>query len=204
MKKGKTRRNLLLAGMICLLFALFIPGIHADAASKATKIKYETKYLSNAKEYLIVKGLNKKGKTVWTYKTKKYDQTQLDQVGCTVHGSRVYVFEGTNVRCLNKSTGKKLWVCKKVSPAGYEYTFDSSNNLYLIGGMDDYVYKISSKGKIVWKTDISSTDDYYPTKLKCKNKKLTITFAAGGDDFEGVYKHNVVLKMSNGKIQSYK
>jgi outer membrane protein assembly factor BamB len=198
----------MIAGFVVILLVLFIPRINVKAATKATKIKYKTiyEYEGMATEKLTVKGFDSKGKVVWKYTTKKFMQAQLEQVACVVKKSRVYVFAGNKVICFKKSTGKKLWVCKNVSPAGYKYTFDSSNNLYLVGYFCDDIYKISSKGKVLWKTNVKSTGNYLPIKLKCKGKKLIIKYEESLNDYnyDCSINHRVVLSRSTGKILSYK
>lgn len=199
-------KRLLTLVVLCLSLGLFFGGGHAEAAGKAVKVKSSIQYTKNSKVKMTVKGVDKKGKIVWTYKTKSKMATELSPVMCKTKGSRVYIFEGAKVRVVKKSTGKKLWVSKKISPAGHVIAIDSKYNLYVTGYYDTVIYKVSSKGKTVWKSDISKTQNYWPTKIKLTKNKVKITYDANMLDANGpsTSSHFVTLSAKTGKILSYK
>lgn len=201
MKKKNCQKSLLL--LLFLLVGICLSGAPAQAAGgKAVKVK-STRTYSNYMEQMTVRGVNKNGKTIWKYTTKRYNATELNSTQCVVHKNRVYVFEGSTLKVFKKSNGKKIWVRKNITPEGYVLTFDGQNNLYVIGYYDDTVYKISSKGKILWKTDISSTGNYWPYKLKCKNNKLFIYFEANTANWDATGTHLAKLSKKTGKLITY-
>lgn len=150
---------------------------------------------------MTIKGLDSKKKVVWKYVTNKHAATELDSTYCIrrKNKNKVYVFDGRKVVLLRKTDGKKLWTTK-ASPAGHIYKFDSKENLYVTGCYDDNVYKISAKGKRVWKTNVSETKNYWPEKIKKSGNNVTITYKANEKDAEGKNKHKVVFDAKTGKI----
>ena len=57
-------------------------------------------------------------------------------------------------------------------PAGHIFGFDRYDNLYVTGYYDKYVYKISTKGKIIWKTNTFRTGNYWPYKVTASGTML--------------------------------
>lgn len=201
MKKKSYRKLILL--FLCMLAGAYLFSVPAHAAGgKATKVK-ATRIHGQSTEYMMIRGINAKKKTVWKYKTKTCPATQLTQTKCVVRKNRVYIFEGSTLRVVKKSNGKKLWIRKNITLAGHMLTFDSKNNLYIIGYYEDTVYKISSKGKILWQTDISETGNIWPYKLKCKNNKLVIYFENNEKNWDSSGNHVVKLSKKTGKLLNY-
>lgn len=195
-------RFLFVLGLCILMAGIFSPEVRVEAASKKA-VAVKTVQSNGRKERLTVRGVDKKGKTVWQFRTKSYSRMQCSLTYCLVKGKRVYVFESGKVTALNKSTGKKIWTCKKITKAGYAACADGNNNIYVTGFLDDNVYKINSKGKIVWKTDVAKTGNYWAYKMKYQSGKVTVTYDAGSTDYEGTKTHKVILKSADGKILKY-
>ena len=169
-----------------------------QAKSKVTKVTITRSY-PNDYEIATIRGIDKHKHTVWVYKTKKYPATELDCTGYMVHGNYVYVYEGNKLVALNKQTGKKLWTLKNVNFSSSIYTFDKSNNLYIVGYYGNTLYKISTKGKVKWHKHLDSTKCFWPYGIKISGSKIRVYFLNSEDkDADGSY--YVWLKCSNGKI----
>lgn len=155
--------------------ATCVGAINVDAASKAVKVSHKTTY-NNLKEQMVVKGKDAKGKVVWTYKTGKYDLTELSRTTCKTKNDRVYIFEDEKLTVLKKSNGKKIF-SKKVNAGGSPTVYiDKNYNFYIVGYYGSTVYKYNSKGEKVWETDFSDTNSYWPYKMSLSNGQLTVNF----------------------------
>lgn len=62
------------------------------------------------------------------------------------------------------------------------------------------MYKISAKGKVIWKTSLKNTKNSGPYQLKCKNNKIYIYYEMGQNDSYDT--HLIILYMSTGNIYS--
>ena len=102
-----------------------------------------------------------------------------------------------------KKDGKQLWTAKKVSPAGHLCKFDKNDNLYVTGYYDNYVYKISTKGKILWKTNTSKANNYWPYKINISGNQMTILYEMNNNDDSSEKTHKIVFNIKNGKILKY-
>lgn len=200
----KKKRSKLMMGMFFLLLTLAL-GVVPVQAAKRKAVKVQSKITrSSSKMSMTVRGLDSKGKQVWRHKTGKYPATELDMVRCVVRKQKVYIFAGSKLTVLRKTDGKKLWTVNNISPAGYMLTFDKSDNLYVTGYYEDIIFKISRNGRILWKTDISKTGNYWPHNLKVSGSKLTIPYGACTKPPYNNRKHRVILSTKTGKIISYK
>lgn len=198
--KKKIRQILLT--LLLFVFSILIISIPTQAAKPAaTTVKSKTSY-SNSKEFMTVRGLGAKKKVVWKYVTKKYTATELPRTKCIVHKDKVYVFESSKIVVLRKKDGKQLWTSKKVSPAGHLCKFDKNNNLYITGYYDNYVYKVSTKGKILWKANTSKANNYWPYKINISGNQMTILYEMNNND-SSEKTHKIVFNIKNGKILKY-
>lgn len=185
--------------MLFILICIIIVG--ADSTSvfaktnKVVKVKIEGKY-GNYKQWHIISGVDKSGKTIWKYRTKKYVATELDATTCKVYKNSVIIFENGKFRKLDKQTGKVIIKGKKTIIPAYSITFtcDKNGNIYAAGYYDNSVYKISPKGKVLWKTNVQKTEKYWPYKLKFSNGKLKVWY--DGSLSPGY----IIFKGKNGKI----
>lgn len=168
--------------------------------TKVTSVRYKKYIRGQYRESCTVRGLNKSGQTVWKYTTPLFPETELNNTKCITKETRVYVFEGSTLKVLNKATGKKLWSLKNI-PTGEPLTiFDNNGNLYTIGYYQNVMYKISAKGKVIWKTSLKNTKNSGPYQLKCKNNKIYIYYEMGQNDSYDT--HLIILYMSTGNIYS--
>lgn len=203
LKTNQTRKPAVwaAAALCAMLLSLLLLAMTAQAATKAVKVK--TYRSSGSTERMAVVGYDGSGKAVWKFRTASYPTAQCAYTKCLLRGSRVYVFEKNKVTALAKATGRKLWVCKNITVAGQCAAIDSNQNVYVTGYMEDVVYKINAKGKIVWKKDVSATGNYWPYKVTYKNGKLTVDYDANISDPNCKKSHRVIFKASNGKILKY-
>lgn len=170
---------------------------------KVVKVTYKRykEYIKNEyKEKSLIKGLNKYNQVIWKYTTPYFAESESNRTKCIVNGKIVYVFEGSALRTLNKSNGKKLWYLKGIPDNDPITTFDNKGNLYAMDPLKNKVYKISSKGKITWKKSLVSTGNKNPFQLKYKKNKLYIYYEIGKNDKYS--SHVTILNTSNGKIVS--
>ena len=199
-KKSTGNRPIFILLMLLLIIAMAIP---AQAAKRtATTVTSKTSY-KNFKEYMTVQGRDSKKKTVWRYVTKKYPATELRFTKCVVRKDMVYIFEKSKVTALRKKDGKRLWSRSKISVAGHILGFDKSNNLYVTGYYDKYIYKVSSKGKILWKADTDKTGNYWPYKVTVSGNNVTVWYEKNSRNVYSKKKHKVILNVKNGRIVKY-
>lgn len=184
----------------CLEF-MFSMSIQA-ASPKATSVKFKRSFISG-KESMLVQGLDAQKKVVWTYRTKKYRAAQLTPTKGILRGNKVYVLEGTKIIVLRKKDEKKIWSLSGISPASHIVGFDKNDNIFITGYLDDYVYRISSKGKLLWKTNVSTTKNYWPIKISCSGNKITVTYERNVNDTHQTKSHKIILSVKTGKILSY-
>ena len=188
---------------LLFLFSILIISVPAQAAGpEATTVKFKTSY-TNSKERMIVRGLDANKQAVWKYVTKKYTATELPKTKYIVRKDKVYIFDNSKIVVLRKKDGKQLWTAKKVSPAGHLCKFDKNGNLYVTGYYDQTVYKVSKKGKILWKTNISKTGNYWPYKITVSRNKITVLYECSPDDYSSDKTHKIVFNSKNGKIIKY-
>ena len=188
---------------LLFLFSILIISVPAQAAGpEATTVKFKTSY-TNSKERMIVRGLDANKQAVWKYVTKKYTATELPKTKCIIRKDTVYIFDNSKIVVLRKKDGKKLWTVKKVSPAGHLCKFDKNDNLYVTGYYDNYVYKISTKGKILWKTNASKANNYWPYKISIYGNQITILYEMNDNDDSSEKTHKIVFNIKNGKILKY-
>ena len=198
--KKKIRQILLT--LLLFVFSILIISIPTQAAKPAaTTVKSKTSY-ANSKESMTVRGLDAKKKVVWKYVTKKYTATELPRTKCIVRKDKVYVFESSKIVVLRKKDGKQLWTAKKVSAAGHLCKFDKNDNLYVTGYYDNYVYKVSTKGKILWKTNASKANNYWQYKISISGNQMTILYEMNNND-SSEKTHKIVFNIKNGKILKY-
>ena len=199
-KKSTGKRPIFILLMLLLIIAMAIP---AQAAKRtATTVTSKTSY-KNFKEYMTVQGRDSKKKTVWKYVTKKYPATELRYTKCVVRKDVVYIFEKSKVTALRKKDGKRLWSRSKISVAGHILGFDKSNNLYVTGYYDKYIYKVSSKGKILWKANTDKTGNYWPYKVTVSGNNVTVWYEMNSRNVYSKKKHKVILNVKNGRILKY-
>lgn len=199
--KKKSRKSLLTVLLFVLLSVVMTLPVQASKRTAST-VSSKTTY-KNSKEFMTVRGLDSKKRAVWKYVTKKYPATELSSTKCVVRKDKIYIFENSKIVALRKKDGKKLWTANKISPAGHVYRFDKNNNLYVTGYYDNFIYKVSAKGKVLWKANISSTGNYWPYKITVSGNKLTILYEMNSKDYSSQTKHKVVLNTKNGKLVKY-
>lgn len=174
-KKNKLFSLLFFSGLMCI-FCLCPQNVYA-ASEKAQTVKM-TRRNKGEHIFAVIKGQNKKNKTVWRFKTKSYVAPWGDPIKCVIHKDRVYVFEVNKLTVLKKATGKKLWTLNTSYIAEYESVF-KGNYLYLIG-MSGPLQKVNSKGKVIWSTQ--PCDCWWHGDMKVKKGKITVKHDAFDDD----------------------
>ncbi len=152
---------------------------------------------------MTVRGLDSRSRLVWKYTTKSYPATELKQITCLVRADKVYVFESSKVIAFRKKDGRRLWSTSKISPAGHIFGFDRYDNLYVTGYYDKYVYKISTKGKIIWKTNTFRTGNYWPYKVTASGNYVTILYDMNSRNYSSRKVHKIIFNMRNGRIVRY-
>ncbi len=149
---------------VCVIFAglQLIPVSTVSAADKVTKVAGTEAY-SGGKEYGVITGKTSSGKTVWTYKTKKYTPVQLPCYSYAVKGNRVYVLDYGKLVILNKQTGKAKNRSKRYGHLrGMAMTvIDKKGNIYLQSMYDSHIYSFSKKAKLRWSIDLKDSDSRY-------------------------------------------
>lgn len=170
--------------ILCVMFAILIgfSGIAFSqqttyAKEKVTKVTYTTK-TKNYKECMIVKGLSSKKKVLWSYKTPYRILAQCSTFKCIVKKNRVYVFDYLRLLILNKNNGKRLYTVKNTPECGHFATVTNKYNCYEIGYIgknSGRLYKISPKGKIIYKSAKISKYSYgWPTSIKVSGKYVYV------------------------------
>lgn len=167
---------------------------------KVTSKRYKEYVKKEYKEKSVVKGLNQYNQVIWKYTTPYFMESEFNHTKCITNGKKVYVFEGTALKVLNKSNGKKLWYLKGIPDNDPLTTFDSNGDLYAMDSLKNKVYKISYKGKITWKTSLLSTGNKNPYQLKYKKNKLYIYYEIGKNNKYN--SHVTILNIKTGKIVS--
>lgn len=203
MKKRKTM--LFVLAILIVLFLAPYKGSTVQAAKlKVTKVTMKEFYNNDTgKAFYKFYGKTKKGKTVWVYKTKKYDAFHMSAVSWKLHKNKVVIFEKGKLVKLNKQTGKCIFKAKKPfvkDGYGLVIGFDSKECIYVHSFFHSEVYKLTPKGKVIWKKDICKNYDYGDVaSITVKNGKVKVKCARVVDDaFE--YGHYVILSAKTGKI----
>lgn len=196
LKKFKPALVLCLAVMLaCVMSTPMI----ASAAAKAVKVKATR--TSGSTEQMTVKGLTKSNKVVWKYTTKKYSAVELNRTKCKVHGTKVYIFDGSSLRIVKKSTGAKVSVTKDITSAGHVVGFDASGNIYVTGYYDTVLYKIAPKGGMLWKSDYSNTGKEWAKKITATATTVTVTCDSSDSNPGESGNYKVVFSADTGIIQ---
>ncbi|MBQ1394006.1 MAG: hypothetical protein IIY81_10855 [Lachnospiraceae bacterium] len=216
-KKKSIRVSLVFVLVLCLSFS-FCGKTNASAKdtvvrvriiknvsvkNKVVKIKViEKEQNKNYKFYGIVKGIDKKGRVVWQYRTPKESAGEISCVLCKVKGNSVYIVTASRLIRLNKKTGKKICDVKNENLAGATSLNIQKNGIcYITTYYDNTMVKISKNGKIYWKTNFNHTKYYWPYKVKIQKKKLVVWFDAAMDDTAKI-PHKMVISKKSGKIVS--
>ena len=168
------------------------------SSKKVVKIKDKGICLKNAKGYHILTGITADGTKVWKYKTKKVTFTELDDIAYKIVGNYVYLFEYGNFVKIKKDTGKVV-VKKKnkvFKVGGVTFNTDKKGNAYAQGYYSNVVFKVSPKGKVLWKKDISKTGYYWAYKIKIGKNAIKVVYC--GDSGSGT----ITYSQKNGKIIS--
>lgn len=172
---------LLISCLSVVLFIVFCNPMNVSAAGKNKAISVHTKIAGKIKQGAyyqagIIKGVNKKGKTVWKYKTKYGLAVDGDSVTCFTKKDKVYIVAGGKIVVLKKTNGKKLLTIN----TSYHYNplldTDKYENIYVIELYPSQLSKYSSSGKLLWKTTEYFGRNY---KLKYKNGKIIIKCEEG-------------------------
>lgn len=190
--------------IVAIIFMLLLAGIpqkNVQAADKnACKVTISRKE-NKGMERAIIYGKNKAGKVIWKYRTSTQPIGDLDKIEYFINGKYVYIFDYSTLIKVRKKDGKRMWRVKKVIPDGRTVCFDSKGNIYICGYYDIKIYKVSSKGKIVWKTNFEKTSLFWPHKMKYN--KGTIKIYCGGSLKDYSIHHFLYINASNGKIKKY-
>lgn len=188
--------------LVLFLLCLFALPISVQAKDTVTKVTSK-QYYKNNKQYSVISGKTKKGKTVWKYKTSQCTATELNSTGFKVKGSYVYMIDNTTYIKLKKQTGKVVYKKKfKSSYVGWSPSMyvDGSGNLYSIGYYSSRLVKFSPKGKVLWTSNIGR-NYYWPYKITASGSKVTVYFENGK---KAGQRGKVMINTKTGKISSYK
>lgn len=190
-----------------LLVSVCFLNFHNTAMAKTeNKVKVVSK-----REYKMVKGIpkestvvkgKKNGKTIWTFKTGKYEAAQLDRTYCYVKKNRVYIFEDNKITVLNQKNGKKVFSKKYKGVSGNAVKIDDKGNIYTSLYFEPTVTKISPKGKRVWQKDLSKKGLFWSGPIQIKGGKVIIKYYASDKDLDrgGV----ITLRAKDGKVLKVK
>ena len=171
------------------------------SSKKVVKIEDKEIFTKNYyKSYHVLTGVTANGTKVWKYKTAKNYVTELSSVGFKIVGKYVYVFDYGKFIKIKKDTGKVVFKKKNnvFKIGGIVLNADAQGNAYAQGYYSDVVFKISPKGKVLWKTDMSKTGYYWPYKIKIGKNKIKVIYC--GDTGSGTITYN----KKTGKIISKK
>ena len=180
-ERKQTKLQSVLRVMLC--FALILGMVSASAisadAATVTKVKRKQTY-SGGFEYNTISGYTSSNKKVWSLKLKKVSATQVSQVNAKMRGNYLYVTWGRHFYRLNVQTGKVMVTKKKLfkyTPGGAAMYIDASGNLYIVGYLSRDLYKVSPKGKILWKKSLDNSL-CWPYKIQQKGDNIQLTFEA--------------------------
>ena len=207
MKMKKYIKYVIMTAIVLCLAIVFIGNTMLDAKSKVVTVKTTTKTPTkenNVKMYGVVKGLDKNGKVVWTYRTPKETPTEISCVLCKTKGNSVYVVTAGRFIRLKKSNGKEVCNVKNVDFSGAT-TLDVQNGVcYTSAYYGNYLLKISKDGEILWKTGFDTTKYFWPYKVKVTKKKVKVWFD-NSYHYENVkLPHIMTMDKKTGKILSGK
>ena len=207
----KLKKRTWIMAMFAIMGAIFLmfPSKLSVRAATPKVVKVEMKvfyYDSQYKECYKLYGKTKSGKTVWTYKTKKYNSTEISYISWKKWKNQVVIFENGYLIKLNLQNGKRILKTKKpLDDGGYQcFCIDRKGNIYVQGWYGGNVYKISPKGKVIWKKDVSKKYELlWPEKITIKNGKVKVKCSRviGSEIDDG---HYVLLNAKNGKILKVK
>lgn len=184
-------------GSVVFLMCVLLGAVPVSAKTTVSKVTC-TRVDKNGRQYFVMYGKTSTGKKVWKYTSKTYTSTELNALSYKTVGNKVYIIEGRMLPVLNKQTGKALL---KKNPffaknkSGMVMYVDSAGNLYTTGYYERVIYKISPKGKVLWKKTVRS-DCYWPYKMKISGNKLVVYY-------EGEGTHAAILYNQTGKTYQY-
>lgn len=193
-------KSVLVVCLAVMLSAVMLMPVTASASSKAKKVKFWK--TEGSSEQLVVKGLNRHNKVVWRYVSDKYPATELAMTKCIVRGKKVYIFDGSALRILSKATGRRMHVVSEITPAGHAAGFDAHGNIYVTGYYDTVLYKISPKGRILWKSDYQSKGKYWAYKIKVIPTRVIVVCDADDSNPGEQGPYYLVFSTENGDIAS--
>jgi len=194
---GKFKPALIVCLAVMLAMVMLMP-MTASASAGVTKVKATR--TKGATEQMVVKGLTSSNKVVWKYTSEKYSATELTRTFCKVRGKKVYVFDGTTLRIISKATGKRLHTVKNLTMAGHAVGFDKKGNIYVTGYYDTVLYKVSAKGRLVWKSDYQSTGKYWAYNVKATSSRVTVICDANESHPGEAGPYKVVFSASKGTV----
>ena len=206
--KKQIKYVIMIAFVFCLSF-IIMGDSRVDAKSKVVKVTVTEKNKSPEKNgsvgrcYGIIKGIDKKGKTVWKYRTPIEEMGETSGVFHKTKGKYVYIMTASTFIKLEKGTGKE--VCKEKNSYFYGATsfhVQKNGTCYVSKYFHNTLVKISSNGKVIWVDDFSSTKYFWPYKVKMKKKTLIVWFESNYDDT--FIPHKMVISKKNGDILSGK
>lgn len=188
--------------ILCMTVTMLIRPVNVEAANKdACKVTISYKEIGMGKQKATIYGKNKTGKVIWKYKTTTQILADIDKFEFFVNGKYVYIFDYTTLVKVRKKDGKILWKTKKVLPDGRSVCFDKKGNIYMCEYYGTRMYKVSSKGKILWKINFGKTGLYFPYKMKYNKGTVKVYCDASSEDYS--IHHFLYVNAVNGKIKKY-
>ena len=207
--KKQIKYAIMVAIALCISF-IIMGNTNVDAKGKAsTKGKVVkvtvTEKTKNDMFYGIIKGVDKKGQTVWKYQTPSESAAELSRVMHKTKGKYVYVVTASTFFKLKKSNGKVVCnVQNEFLGGSSSLTVQKNGTFYVSAYYDNTLVKFASNGKVIWADYFNSTNYFWPYKVELKKKNLIIWFDNANDyDYEKM-PHKMVISKKNGDILSGK
>ncbi|WP_026523338.1 zinc ribbon domain-containing protein [Butyrivibrio sp. MB2005] len=155
-----------------------------NAANYVKYVSVENKSDDQINQYSIVRGVRMDGKAAWQYITEEYPGAELNSASVCVNGEHVYIIDENTYIRLNKQTGEteaKNLFTEEGGISGAIMAADDNMNLYAMGYYDNYLYKFSKDGSIVWMYDFM--DEYYwPLYFHLNGNELIVTLGMHNDE----------------------
>lgn len=172
-----------------------------------TSVNHEIINTPDAKNYMIIDGIDEHENKVWTYKTTEDYVAQVDLLEfLQVKGDTIYINEHAKIVAIDKQTGKVIWENSDYQGGSTYFKFDEKENLYLTGAMNPDLLVINSNGQTVRKIEKVSDNMYWPTDLTFEEIYARITFPVAGfsgdEDYNYVYFELEDLNNTSNKILS--
>lgn len=145
-------------------------------------------------ESAVIRGLDSSGYPVWTYSSKSYMETELDQVaGIGMREDAYYFVESGVVYAVDMQTGKLKWENADFGGASPSSAFTNEGTLLLSGFYGPDFFAVSLEGKTLANINMFDDDYLWADDITVDRGRAIVHFEMGPGQNESGYNFYVNL-----------